>query len=280
MSEPNRKWNDGVWEEARQWPAETSRVYDLAVSLETGMTRHPAHPPYAYTLAKRHGEHNYPGEISAAMEMMTIAGHAGTHVDAPAHISKDGLLIGGAVAADHQSWNDGIDVGSVDEIAPLTGPGHLVDGEELFGREMTHRDGIGAEELERWFAGRISPEAGSIVLFRTGRMKYWNDPERYLGTGFGVPGVSLSGAQWLTDHEVLAVGSDTASFEHKPEWTVPAMDVHVHLLVRNGVPIMESVQLEKLAADRVYENFHFVAAPLRIHGGTGSPVRPLAFVHS
>lgn len=168
--------------------------------------------------------------------------------------------------------------GSVEEIPPLVGPGFLVDGEELFGREVTHRDGFGAAELDRWFGDRETPGPGSVVLFRTGLMKYWDDSERYLGTGVGVPGVSLSGARWLTDRGVLAVGSDTASFEHKPEWTVPALDVHVHLLVERGVPIMESVQLEELAADRVHSGFHFVAAPLRIKGGTGSPIRPLAFV--
>ena len=112
----------------------------------------------------------------------------------------------------------------------------------------------------------------------TGNGRHWSEPERYLGTGFGVPGVSLSGARWLTERGVRAVGADTASFEHKPEWTVPSMNVHVHFLVESAVPIMESVHLEGLAGDGVYDGFFFTAAPLRIKGGTGSPIRPLAFV--
>ena len=49
------------------------------------------------------------------------------------------------------------------------------------------------------------------------------------------------------------------------------------LLVENGIPIIEMLNLERLAAGRVYQ-FAFVLAPLNIEGGTGSPVRPLALV--
>jgi kynurenine formamidase len=53
------------------------------------------------------------------------------------------------------------------------------------------------------------------------------------------------------------------------------MPVHVHLLVESGIHIIEALNLEELARDRIYE-FVFVAAPLKIRGGTGSPIRPLA----
>jgi len=56
-----------------------------------------------------------------------------------------------------------------------------------------------------------------------------------------------------------------------------AMPVHVHLLVESGIHIIEALNLEELAAAKVHE-FLFVAAPLRIRGGTGSPIRPLALV--
>jgi kynurenine formamidase len=53
------------------------------------------------------------------------------------------------------------------------------------------------------------------------------------------------------------------------------MPAHVHLLVESGIHIIECLNLEQLAASRVYQ-FAFVAAPLKIRGGTGSPIRPLA----
>ncbi|QIZ37729.1 cyclase family protein [Saccharopolyspora sp. ASAGF58] len=271
------RWGGRSWEGATTWPDRTSKAYDLAVRLEVGMTQHAAHERYGYRLVQRHGDHNYPKGISAAMEVMSMPGHCGTHVDSLGHISVDGCITGDRDITSLQSEEEGVPIGSVEELPPLVGTGHLVDGEELFGREMTNRDGFGARELEEWFAGRPEPGPGSVVLFRTGLMKYWDTPDRYLGTGVGLPGVSLSGAEWLSSRGVLAVGGDTASFEHKPEWTVPALDVHVHFLVRSAIPIMESVYLEGLASDGVYDGFFFVATPLRIKGGTGSPIRPLAF---
>jgi kynurenine formamidase len=273
-------WGGGIWDGALHWPAfGDARVYDLAVLLEHGMTHHAAHPPFSYTLVKKHAQHPYPGGISSAMELITLGAHVGTHVDAPGHISLDGCVFGGRPVEGNEESHSGLRVGSVEELPPLIGPGHLVDGERIFGREMTNEDGFGAEELEEWFSTRRPPAAGSIVLFRTGWMKFWNDSDRYLGLAAGIPGVKLSGARWLSDRGVRAVGSDTVNFEHKEFLTVPALQVHAHLLVEKGIPIMESLDLERLAADRV-EEFFFAAAPLRIRGGTGSPIRPLAIVAS
>lgn len=271
-------WGGGTWEGSIDWPAfGNARVYDLAVLLEHGMTHHAAHPPFSYTLVKKHGEHPYPGGISSAMELIAMGAHVGTHVDAPGHISLDGCVFGGRPVEGNEEPSSGLRVGSVEELPPLIGPGHLVDGERIFGREMTNQDGFGADELEQWFSTRRQPAPGSIVVFRTGWMKFWNDSDRYLGLAAGIPGVKLSGARWLSDRGVRAVGSDTVNFEHKEFLTVPSLQVHAHLLVEKGIPIMESLDLERLAADRV-EEFHFAAAPLRIRGGTGSPIRPLAIV--
>jgi kynurenine formamidase len=53
------------------------------------------------------------------------------------------------------------------------------------------------------------------------------------------------------------------------------MPVHVHLLVESGIHIIEALNLEDLSRDRIHE-FVFIAAPLKIRGATGSPIRPLA----
>jgi hypothetical protein len=49
----------------------------------------------------------------------------------------------------------------------------------------------------------------------------------------------------------------------------------VHLLVESGIHIIEPLNLEEISRRKVYE-FAFVAAPLKIRGATGSPIRPLA----
>ena len=112
------------------------------------------------------------------------------------------------------------------------------------------------------------------MLVRTGWDRYWDDPPRFLGVDTGVPGVSLDGARWLSERRVRASGCDTVAYEHTPS---PSLDVHVHLLVESGVSIMEAMNLQPVVAASAW-SFFFVAAPLRIKGGTGSPIRPLAFV--
>ena len=57
------------------------------------------------------------------------------------------------------------------------------------------------------------------------------------------------------------------------------MEVHIHLLVEKGIHIIECLDLEELARDRVKE-FLFVALPLKMPGGTGSPIRPVALIDS
>jgi len=253
------------------------RVFDLAVRLENGMARHPHHPPYSFAMAKTHGGHGYRDGVSAAMEMIAMGAHVGTHIDALGHVSKDGMTFGCRDVLMGAEGLGGLDAGSIEEMPPIIGPGYLVNGPELFGRDLTPADSFGPRELEQWFTGRTIPVPGSIVLIRTGWMKYWADSERYIGLSTGLPGVTLEGAQWLSAKGILATGSDTMNYEHKPSSAIINLPVHVHNLVEMGIPIMESMDLEELGKASVSE-FTFIATPLRIGGGTGSPIRPLAIV--
>ena len=114
-----------------------------------------------------------------------------------------------------------------------------------------------------------------MVLVRTGYGALWSKPDEYLKA----PGVSAAGARWLIAKQVRAVGADNIAFDvvngqKDPELnaTLPA---HVLLLVREGIPIIENLNLEELAAAKVHE-FAFVCLPLKMRGATGSPVRPIA----
>lgn len=254
-----------------------NRVYDLAVRLENGMARHPHHPPYAFAMAKTHGGHGYKDGVSAAMEMIALGAHVGTHVDALGHVSKDGKVFGDRDVRMGPDGNCGLDAGSIEESTPMIGPGHLFDGPRYFQRDLTPSDGLNSSVFEDWFADKPTPGPGSIFLVRTGWMQYWSDPERYIGLSTGLPGVTLDGAKWLSDRGILATGSDTMNYEHKPDSQIINLPVHVHNLVRQGIPIMESMYLETLAESGATE-FTFIGIPLRIGGGTGSPIRPLAIV--
>ena len=113
---------------------------------------------------------------------------------------------------------------------------------------------------------------GDVALVRTGWARYWDEAERFNNAGAGWPGPDDSGARWLIERRVHVVGSDTPAFEAIPS---PGDSVHALLLVDHGIPIVENLQLEELAALGVHE-FLFVGLPLPIVGATGSPLRPLA----
>jgi kynurenine formamidase len=265
-----------AWEMDVAFPAAgPMRVHDLAQLMYTGIPHHPAHPPYSFVLTKRHGDIVYPGGVSGSAAMITTGDHVGTHVDGFAHVAKDGKLLGGVDVLGCQSLSEGVSVHSVHEMAPILGPGHVVDMPTLLGRALTPADGVTGDHLATWFAEHGGePQPGSVVLVRTGWDELWDDPPAFLSVEAGAPGVALDGARWLSDRGIRASGCDTVAFEQVPS---PSLDVHVHLLIDQGISIMEAMNLRPLVQAQVW-NFFFMAAPLRIKGGTGSPIRPLAFV--
>lgn len=268
--------SDGsTWQFDIAWPLSgRQRIYDLAQPLAHGIPHHPVHPPYAFTLTKRHGEVMYPDGVSAASELLTFGGHVGTHVDSLGHVSKNLRVHGDHDVTEGQSYTDGIAHGSIENIAPFIATGYLVDVPRIFGRPLTTEDAVTDQVLEDRFGRDWMPASDSVILIRTGWDERWHDPAAFLGERGAAPGVDISGAHWLSERNLVATGSDTMAFEKLPS---PSLEVHVHLLVERGMFIMEALNLKHLAADGVDE-FFFIAAPLRIQGGTGSPIRPLAIV--
>jgi kynurenine formamidase len=113
---------------------------------------------------------------------------------------------------------------------------------------------------------------------RSGWSRNFDDAEAFLGHGSGVPGPTEEAARWLAERGVRATGAETIAYEQiKPEVGHALLPVHRLLLVEYGIHIIEVMDLSGIAAADVHE-FVFVLAPLKIVGGTGSPVRPLAVV--
>jgi len=250
-----------------------AKVYDLAQPYFVGMPHYPTHPPFLFSLSKKHGDYLAPGEVSSAADAFTLGGHVGTHIDALCHFSRGGKLHGGLEAAGLQSYSAGLERLSIDTEAPILRRGVLLDIAGQLGVEALPVDfTITPRHLDSAVLDqRIEIEPGDVVLLRTGWGQYWNDPARYLSEVHG-PGPEEPAARWLSERSIFAAGSDTIAFEKVP---APSLPVHVHLLVEKGIHIIEALNLEELAQARVCE-FLFVAAPLKIRGGTGSPIRPFA----
>ena len=93
-----------------------------------------------------------------------------------------------------------------------------------------------------------------------------------------MPGIDTSAAEWLAEKRIVVSGCDTTAFEHIPAGKGHSiLPVHRVLLVDAGINIIEHINLEAACTAEITE-FMFVLAPLKIVGGTGSPVRPLAVI--
>ena len=230
-------------------------------------------------MPRRHGDALREGGGSAANDLIVTGTHVGTHIDALAHVSQDGLLHGGIDAAEAQSGGKFLDLG-VHTVEPWLCRGVLLDIPAALGGTVCADDHeVTPDELDAAVERQgVEPRPGDVVLIRTGWGRRWDDPAAFIGRDSGVPGVGEAGARWLADLQVRAAGAETIAFEHIRAGAGHAvLPAHRVLLVEHGIHIIETMVLEELAAAAVNE-FLFVLAPLKLVGATGSPVRPLAVV--
>jgi kynurenine formamidase len=134
---------------------------------------------------------------------------------------------------------------------------------------------ISVAEIQSALArAKLSLQPGDAVLLHTGWGQLWGvDNPRYLGNS---PGLGVAAAEWLARQDVMLVGGDTGPVEISPN-PDPRLNLPVHqiLLVVNGIFVLENLKLDELPAKRVSE-FALVLQPLKIRGGTGSTVAPVA----
>jgi kynurenine formamidase len=248
----------------------SARVFDLEQPRYAGAPMHPAHQPGFQYFLHRHHARGAPEARTGASGIVVMPEHSGTHIDALAHQAENLTLHGGIHVDEGVQTSVGFKKLGIETMAPFVSRGVLLD--VARDRRLEAGHAITPEELER--AAAVEVREGDVVLVRTGFGALWSDPEEYLRAA----GVSAAGSRWLIDKKVAAVGADNMAFDvmgaADPELKV-TLPGHVLLLVRAGIPIIENLNLEELAAAGVSE-FVFVCLPLKMRGATGSPVRPIA----
>jgi kynurenine formamidase len=255
------------------------RLIELGQPFFTGMPCSPNHPGFRMTLIRRHGDMVRPDGGSASNEIIVTGGHVGTHVDALSHVSHDGLMYGGVDAAVAQTGGRFQQLGAEHTPALLT-RGVLLDVAGTQGVDVLPAGyGVTADDLAA-AADRagVRLRKGDVALVRTGWARHFDHADTYLVQADGVPGATTDAGEWLAAAGVVATGADTTAYEQIPAGVGHrVLPVHRILLVQAGIHIIEHLNLEAAAAAGLTE-FTFVMAPLRIVGGTGSPVRPFAAV--
>jgi kynurenine formamidase len=267
------------------------RIFALARDRFPGMPLFPGHPAFE-VLAYRTpqgiraagtqpwGPGNEAG-LGYMSERVSGTTHSGAHIDAHAHMTIGPEDRWNAGSAREHLGDFGPLRGDATEIPPLWRRGVLYDVPSHRGVDFLGRgESVPAAELEEIeSATGVAAGAGDVALVRTGYMRHWPDGER-MAEHRG-PGPDASAARLLADRGVVATGSDTETYEVQPtpdpgEPSNP-QPVHTLLLIERGIYIMESLDLEELAAAGAAE-FLFVALPLRIRGATGSMIDPVAVI--
>lgn len=236
-----------------------TQVIDLAQPYFPGMPHWPTHPPFAIARTKEHGDYVLPGGVSAAAELITLGTHVGTHIDGLGHFSCNGFHYGNRTLEEH----------GIDLVAPICR-------RAIFFNMASHGPlpadaAIDIADLKS--AARADIRPGDVILIRTGWDNLWQTPRLFINEQ-RQPGLTLDAARWLSAQSVYAIGADNVALERIPS---PRMEVHVHLLVEQGIHIIECLNLAPLAEASPTE-FTIIAAPLKIKGATGAPIRPLALL--
>lgn len=205
----------------------------------------------------------------------TEIGQVGTQFDALPHQGM-GELLYNCVKADEIATRNGFTKLGIEKVGALFTRGVLIDVAALKGVEMLAIDyEISVKDLEDALSKQgVAIEEGDAVLIRTGWGQLWNkDNAKFVS---GQPGIGYLAAEWLAKKNVMVIGSDNWGIEIYPNPDKRIrLPVHAIALVVNGIFLLENVELEVLAKDKAYE-FAFVVQPLKIKGGTGSTVAPIA----
>ena len=268
-------------------------IFDLDAGRWAGMPVLPVHPPFVMTTYRTPrgaavdgdrppstacGDGAVDGKAAGVMtELMVASTHTGTHIDALCHITSGDRWFGAGVEREHLG-DFGPLRAEASSIPPFVCRGVLVDVPALRGVDaLPAGEPVTADDVRAALARQGAElRAGDAVLVRTGYMSVWGEGGERQQAHYGA-GVDLGAAELLADAGAVVVGSDTENFEcvPSPGGEDAFLPVHVELLVKRGIHIVELLYLEQLAAAGVSE-FLFLCLSLRVRGATGSMVRPVA----
>jgi kynurenine formamidase len=205
----------------------------------------------------------------------TELGQVGTQFDGFAHQSHGDSLYN-CFKISEVATRTGFTKLGIEKVGTLMTRGVLIDVAGLKGVDMLpDAYEITAQDVQQALQKQnLTLRPGDAVLIHTGWGKLWEqDNARYMKSA---PGIGVAAAEWLVTQDPLLVGADNIPVEVTPN-PDPQVSLPVHqiMLVVHGIFLLENLKLDELAAKGAHE-FAFVVQPLKIQGGTGSTVAPVA----
>ena len=187
--------------------------------------------------------------------------HGGTHLDAPVHFAAG-------------KWSS--DQIPVDK---MNGDAVVIDVSE---GALANRDYlISSDDFMSWEKSNGRLPENCIVLLKTGYGAFYPDALKYFGTAergadavpkLHFPGLAQEAAEWLVkNRKVKCVGIDTPSIDYGQ-----SKDFKSHqVLLGQNIPVFENVANLNLIP---VKGAYVMALPMKIKGGSGGPLRIIAWV--
>lgn len=225
-------------------------IIDLSREIYHRTPTHPAHPPVVMTVWDDHHMKVKAGNtvFSSKAISISLSDHAGTHVDAPVHFdSRPGAL-------------------SIDQV-PLEN--FYTSGICLDLSHVPLKHAITVAEMEEALAksGQEIKPKDTVLIYMGTNDRLWSEPEKYL---HDFPGLALESVHWLADKGIGMFGVEAVSPSPEGE---PNFLAHMACAER-GITHMECLyNMDKVVGRG---RFRFVGFPLKIKGGSGSPIRAVA----
>jgi kynurenine formamidase len=227
------------------------RAVDLAPTLERGIPKWITHPATVIDPTIQHERDGY------YCQTLSISEHTGCHVDAPAHVHASMM----SATIDTFPVDTLVAKGVVYDFSDRNwAPGELLTSEDFLRSEDIHGDRV---------------EQGEIALLNFGWMqKHWATDRRARWYAANAPGMNEDLVRLLADRKVRAVGVDTIACDTPlVDGTAGPAPGHETYWLPNNILIIECLANLHLLSRTCL----FVAAPLPIRAGSGSPLRPIAY---
>jgi kynurenine formamidase len=259
----------------------SGRTVSLSRPLNT--EREPDNPEPADHHMTMLGAKDHPDGLAFVKDYIGVDYHndSHSHLDALCHVSYDGSLYNGRPADSVSATGAAVETVEVLKDG-LIGRGVLLDIPSARGVSwLEPGDSVlpgDLEEAER--REGVTVGEGDILLVQTGHATRLDE----LGTwdvGSLKAGLHPSCALFLSERRVSALGCDSNSDTAPPVTEGVGFPMHVLTLTAMGVHLLDYLHFGELPAVCEREQrweFLFVGAPLRIGGGTGSPLNPIAIL--
>ena len=218
-------------------------------------------------------------EGAADIFSVQFHGYTQTHLDALCHIFHGDRMFNGV--SKHSVSNKGAEKMSVAAMKDgIATRGVFVDMPAAFGQPYLRAgDAIYPEHLDEWMeTARLKVRSGDALIVRTGRWAR-EAAEGPWDIESGSSGLHASCVPWLRKHDIAVLAGDLASDLMPSQVEGVRMPVHLLTIAALGAPIIDNCDLERLsvlASEQGRWEFFFLASPLAVPGGTGSPINPIA----